>query len=187
MTKRVLPLLLALAVLLTAIAAAPADADVHTRFTFADKPVAVVLITEDQDIVDYTPTADSEPLKEGERYVKVIFNMENNPFTSDEMLDMGKGSTLTDAQGNPYTTSLYAGVAIAFGNDGLSLADEQKQFGLIFTVPEEAALDTLTLTIDGVEEPIALSAFGEANFPAETEAPTEAAEATEAPSKYEQE
>lgn len=181
MTKRFLPLLLALVIMLTAVAAAPSDADVYSRFTYADKPVAVVLITEDQDIIDYTPTADSDPLEEGDRFVKVVFNMQDNPFTSDEMLDMGKNSTLTDAQGTPYTTTLYAGVAIAFGNEGLSLSDEQTQFGLIFCIPGATALDTLTLTIEGVEEPIALNAFGEANFPAETEAPTEEPEATEAP------
>ena len=181
MAKRFLPLLLALVLMVTAAAAAPADADIFARFTYADKPVAVVLITEDQDIIDYSPTPDNDSREEGERFVKVLFNVQDTPFTSDEMMGLGKAASLTDAQGNRYTTTIYAGVAVKFGADGLSLSDEQAQFGLIFHVPETEAVDTLTLYVEGVEEPIALSTFGEANFPADTEAPTDESEATQAP------
>ena len=183
MMKRILPLLLALAMITTAAAEAPSDADIFARFTYSEKPVAVVLVTEDQEIIDYTPTSDNDPREEGERFVEVLFNVQDNPFTSDEMLNLGKGASVTNAQGNSYTTTVYTGISVKFGADGLSLSDEQAQFGLIFHVPEKDAIDTLTLHIEGVEDPIALSVFGEANFPAETEAPSEEPEATEAPAE----
>ena len=185
MLKRALPLLVLLLVLITSIAAVsvPADEDVHTRFSFAEKPVALVLITDDQEIVNYSPTEKNDPREEGERFVKVMFNVKENPFTRQEMKDLGKACTLTDSQGETYTSSVYTNVTLLWNTSKISLSDKQEQFGLIFCVPEGVALDTLTLAINGVEDTIPLSGFGEANFPAPTATPTvtEAPEATATP------
>lgn len=121
-----------------------------------EKPLRIVLITDDAEVINYTPPAGNDPRQEGERFIKIQFAAIDEPLTGDEIQQESQEFILRDAAGNEYPVIAFTNVAISFEDGTFGIAQEQPVMALLFSVPERLEISELSLIVPDLIEPFPL-------------------------------